>query len=240
MAAFGAFISTSSSDPKFDELLPPVLPTNDTNVDAAAAADGQNMVRMYKTKSGLKYVDIEEGEGPLPRRGQLLTFRYSAYVKLPPEKGKPSRKQKYTEDTFLTMDGTKELIPGLSEGLHTMRVGGKRRLLIPPKLGFVSVGLGPIPCQWYERDQLNNLLDRMVELKGGELIYDIEMLQIIDNEADLGFWEDEQISVEDMEVMVQSALQEMAKRPNDLGGRMPGIQGDQPAPIADPDDVIFL
>ena len=81
---------------------------------------------------------------------------------------------------FLVKHGNGRNVPGLDEGLHTMKVGGKRRIIVPPKLGYVSSGLGPIPVGPYGRWKLNRLLDRMVEAKGGNVVFDVEMKSILD------------------------------------------------------------
>ena len=53
----------------------------------ATRVPGEGETVMYKTGSGLKYIDIVEGTGPTPRYGQLLSISYKGYVKLPPIKG---------------------------------------------------------------------------------------------------------------------------------------------------------
>jgi FKBP-type peptidyl-prolyl cis-trans isomerase len=89
------------------------------------------------------------------------------------------------------------MIPGLDEGLHTMKVGGTRRILIPPKLGFIDIGLGPLPDMPWNRYRLNQLLDQMMELSGGTVIYEVTLLSVIPDEADLGYYTDASLSPED-------------------------------------------
>jgi len=81
--------------------------------------------------SGLIYKDYEEGLGSPPDDGQEVEFHYSAYnengarVDSSFSKGKPAK----------TRMGIKGLIPGFEEGIKTMKVGGRRRLVVPPDLG---------------------------------------------------------------------------------------------------------
>ena len=101
-------------------------------------------------------------------------------------------------------------VPGLDEGLHTMKVGGKRRIIIPPKLGYVTSGIGPIPVGPVGRWKLNHLIDKMVEVKGGNLIFDVEMRNIMVDEADQGYYDDDSLSPEDFDRLrqnIQSAQQ---------------------------------
>ena len=92
-----------------------------------------------KTASGLKYTDLVKGTGASPRQGQNVTVHYigkladgtkfdSSY-----DRGEPS--------TFRLASDS--VIRGWIEGLMTMRVGGKRKLVIPPELGYGAAGRPP-------------------------------------------------------------------------------------------------
>ncbi|GAQ79979.1 hypothetical protein KFL_000430210 [Klebsormidium nitens] len=86
----------------------------------------------YKTSgSGLLYRDYEEGSGPQPEEGQQVIFHYTGYN----ESGKrvdSSYQQNRPSETRIGING---MIPGFEEGVKTMRVGGKRRVIVPPDLG---------------------------------------------------------------------------------------------------------
>lgn len=166
------------------------IPTNDPNpVKNVNANEG---VILYKTKSGLQYIDLREGTGPTPKYGNLVSISYKAYVKLPTIKGKESKFEEFDSDNgYLVKHGNGRMIPGLDEGLHTLAVGGKRRIIIPPKLGYIGPGvLGPLPTSPLGRYKLNKLLDQMVEVKGGNLVFDVEMKGVLVDEADQGYYED--------------------------------------------------
>jgi hypothetical protein len=115
-------------------------------------------------------------------------------MKLPNSK----EKQKFTTTTdFVIKHGNGKMIAGLDEGIHTMKRGGLRRLIIPPKLGFVDSGLGPIPEMPWQRWKLNSLLEDMITQRGGNLIYDVRLERFFDDEADQGYYEDLEISPEE-------------------------------------------
>lgn len=158
---------------------------------ALAFDEKQEGVKLFTTPSGLKYIDIKEGTGLSPRYGQFCGIQYTAFLKLP-----NAEKEQFDKNTFLVKHGNGRMIPGLDEGLHTMKVGGSRRIIIPPRLGFTELGLGPIPQYPWDRYKLNGLLDKMVELRAGNLIYDVEMVSIIDDEADQGYYEDGSLTPE--------------------------------------------
>ena len=93
--------------------------------------------------------------------------------------------------------GNGRLVPGLDEGIHTMKVGGVRRLLIPPKLGYIDVGLGPVPQYPWQRYRLNKLLDEMVAIGAGTIIFEVTLLNVIDDEANQGYYTDDSLTPED-------------------------------------------
>jgi hypothetical protein len=172
-------------------------PPTSTNV----ATEGQS-VTVYKTKSGLQYIDITEGSGSSPKYGNFVSIAYTAYIKLPDAKGQSFQLDEFDSDKgYLIKHGNGRTVPGLDEALHTMRVGGKRRVIIPPKLGYTTSGLGPIPVGPYGRWKLNRLIDRMVELRGGNVIFDVEMKSIMEDEADQGYYTDESLSPDDFSTL---------------------------------------
>jgi hypothetical protein len=186
----------------------PSAVADDTGVTQAADGDG---VTVYKLPSGLKYIELEPGRevAPTPRYGQVCIFSYKAYLKLPTDKGK----QQFDEGgSFITKHGNGRMIAGLDEGLHTMRPGGLRRIIIPPKLGFVQPGLGPLPKYPWDRYKLNNLLEQMVEQRGGNLVYDVRLERVFDDEADQGYYDDAELSPEELEAIQNKLVKGRASR----------------------------
>lgn len=168
------------------------------------STDGDG-VTLYKTPSGLKYIELELGResAPTPRYGQLCIFSYKAFLKLPNAKAK-EQYDSYT--SYITKHGNGRLIAGLDEGLHTMRPGGLRRIIIPPKLGYVQSGMGPLPQYPWDRMKLNSLLDKMVQQQGGNLVFDVRLEKVIDDEADQGYYDDAELSPEEMAELQEKLL----------------------------------
>jgi hypothetical protein len=189
LLAFSSMIISSSS------LIIPAL-ADDVIPDGTTAT---------KTDSGLKFLDLEPGgtaagygSDDTPQYGQLCVISYNAYMKLPA--GKNTDKQKFDSTKgFVLKHGNGKMIAGLDEGLHTMKRGGLRRIIIPPKLGFVASGLGPLPEYPWQRFRLNSLLDEMIAQRGGSLIYDVRLERFFDDEADQGYYQDLDISPEERE-----------------------------------------
>ena len=84
------------------------------------------------TPSGLRYTDLRLGTGPTPQRGQTVTVHYIGTL----ENGKQfdSSYDRGAPADFRI--GVGQVVRGWDEGLMSMKTGGKRRLVIPPKLGY--------------------------------------------------------------------------------------------------------
>ena len=94
-----------------------------------------------KTASGLRYVDLVKGTGASPQQGQSVTVNYIGTLADGTKfDSSYDRGQPYT--TRLAADS---VIQGWVEGLMTMKVGGKRKLIIPPELAYGAKGHPPIP-----------------------------------------------------------------------------------------------
>lgn len=98
------------------------------------------MENATETESGLKYVDHVVGTGDSPRMDQQVTVHYTG--KLASNDRKFDSSVDRGEPATFPMNG---VIKGFSEGLSTMKVGGKRTVFIPSALGYGPRGTGPIP-----------------------------------------------------------------------------------------------
>lgn len=93
------------------------------------------------TASGLKYTDLVVGTGPTPQKGQTVTANYTGTLL-------NGKKFDSSFDHGKPMEfryGIQPMIKGWDEGFSTMKVGGKRKLIIPPSLGYGSQGQPNIP-----------------------------------------------------------------------------------------------
>ena len=88
-------------------------------------------------------VDLEVGTGPEAANGDTLNVRYTGWLYDP---GAPENKgRQFDSGTFEFVLGAGQVIPGWDQGLVGMRVGGLRRLVIPPDLAYGDRGQGSIP-----------------------------------------------------------------------------------------------
>jgi peptidylprolyl isomerase len=91
------------------------------------------------TASGLKYVDLVEGQGASPKPGQTVSVQYTGTL----ENGTKFDSSYDHGQPYNFQIGRGSVIKGWDEGLMTMKVGGKRRLTVPPSLGYGPRGQPP-------------------------------------------------------------------------------------------------
>lgn len=108
------------------------------------------------TGSGLKYFDLTPGTGATPTTGQSVQVHYTGWL---------TNNVKFDSSLdrnqpFTFVIGTGQVIAGWDEGVATMKVGGKRQLVIPAALGYGARGSGAIP-------------------PNATLIFEVELLQIL-------------------------------------------------------------
>jgi len=97
-------------------------------------------VNIVTTKTGLKYVDEVPGMGIAPKQGQPVTVHYTGWL----ESGKKFDSSVDRGEPFEFILGVGQVIKGWDEGVSTMKVGGKRKLIIPPQLGYGANGAGGV------------------------------------------------------------------------------------------------
>jgi peptidylprolyl isomerase len=107
------------------------------------------------TPSGLGYIEILVGTGDSPKTGDKVTVHYSGFL----TDGKKFDSSVDRGQPFTFTIGRGQVIKGWDEGVMSMKVGGKRKLIIPPQLGYGSRGAGGVIPP------------------NAELIFDVELLR---------------------------------------------------------------
>jgi peptidylprolyl isomerase len=119
-------------------------------------AETQTVAGAVKTASGLSYTDIVVGKGAAPTSGKEVTVHYTGWL----EDGKKFDSSLDSGHPFVFRIGAGQVIPGWDEGVMSMKVGGKRKLIIPSPLGYGAAGAaGVIP-------------------PNATLIFDVELLDV--------------------------------------------------------------
>jgi len=99
---------------------------------------------MTTTASGLQYNDTVEGDGACPKKGQTCVMHYTGWLWDGQAKGKKFDSSVDRGEPFEFALGVGHVIKGWDEGVSTMKIGGKRTLIIPAALGYGSRGAGGV------------------------------------------------------------------------------------------------
>jgi len=108
------------------------------------AAVAQTQGAKVTTLSGLQIIDGQVGTGATPKTGQTCVMHYTGWLY---ENGQKTKKFDSSLDRGQPFEfpiGTGRVIKGWDEGVGTMKVGGKRTLIIPPDLGYGARGAGGV------------------------------------------------------------------------------------------------
>jgi len=92
------------------------------------------------TDTGLKYEDVVVGEGTTATAGQTVRVHYTGWL----IDGTKFDSSLDRDDPFSFPLGKGRVIRGWDEGVQGMRVGGRRKLTIPPQLGYGRTGAGGV------------------------------------------------------------------------------------------------
>ena len=96
--------------------------------------------KMVKTPSGLQYEDLVPGSGDSPKAGKKVTVHYTGWL----TNGTKFDSSVDRNEPFSFVIGAGQVIPGWDEGVVSMKIGGKRKLVIPPELGYGAGGAGGV------------------------------------------------------------------------------------------------
>ncbi|MBI1745281.1 MAG: FKBP-type peptidyl-prolyl cis-trans isomerase [Acidobacteria bacterium] len=123
--------------------------------DSAKAAKAKTSEKVITTSSGLKYVEVSEGKGAVAKAGDTIEVHYTGRF----QDGKKFDSSADRNQPFTFKLGTGQVIKGWDEGVAGMKIGGKRKLIIPYQLAYGERGRGTIPPK-------------------AELTFDVELLKI--------------------------------------------------------------
>jgi peptidylprolyl isomerase len=107
---------------------------------AATPTEKKSMSEIVTTASGLKYEVIAEGNGAAPKAGQTVIVHYTGTL----EDGTKFDSSRDRNDPFSFKLGAGQVIKGWDEGLALMKVGDRRKLTLPPELGYGARGAGGV------------------------------------------------------------------------------------------------
>ncbi|MEJ0001005.1 MAG: FKBP-type peptidyl-prolyl cis-trans isomerase [Verrucomicrobiota bacterium] len=142
-AALGA---TATNAPAAAKTQPPPAPAAQPPAPAVAAnveIDKETGKPVVTTSTGLKYVDLVAGTGAQVKQGDHVSVKYVGKL-ADGTVFDASANHPDMGPTFDYVQGVTGLIPGWTEGTSTMKVGGKRKLIIPPELGYGQQGAGGV------------------------------------------------------------------------------------------------
>ena len=107
-------------------------------------ASAQTIGKTMTTPSGLKITDNKVGTGAQPQTGQTCVMHYTGWLYENGAKGAKFDSSVDRGQPFEFKIGVGQVIGGWDEGVATMKVGGKRTLIIPPELGYGARGAGGV------------------------------------------------------------------------------------------------
>ncbi|XP_015688467.2 peptidyl-prolyl cis-trans isomerase FKBP17-1, chloroplastic [Oryza brachyantha] len=159
------------------------LPT--ATASAAAAAPSFSEI---PGSGGVKALELREGSGEVPADGDQVAIHY--YGRLAAKQGwRFDSTYDHKDETgdpmpFVFTVGAGKVIPGIEAAVKSMRVGGLRRVIIPPSQGYQNTSQEPIPPNFFDRQRLFTTIFNPTRLANGEgstlgtLIFDIELISI--------------------------------------------------------------
>ncbi|KAI4336438.1 hypothetical protein L6164_014967 [Bauhinia variegata] len=143
-----------------------------------------------ETESGLQYKDLRVGDGPKPNTGETVVIDWDGYtigyygrIFEARNKTKGGSFEGDDKDFFKFRVGSQEVIPAFEESISGMALGGIRRIIVPPELGYPDNDFnkkGPRPTTFSGQRALDFVL-RNQGLIDKTLLFDIELLKIIPN-----------------------------------------------------------
>jgi FKBP-type peptidyl-prolyl cis-trans isomerase FkpA len=128
----------------------------DARASGFSAELGVDTTKMTKAPSGLWYSDVAAGQGAMAEPGRTVRVHYTGWL---PD-GKKFDSSRDRNEPFVFTLGAGQVITGWDEGVKGMKVGGRRKLVLPPQMAYGEAGAPPdIP-------------------PGATLVFDVEVLDV--------------------------------------------------------------
>jgi len=105
-------------------------------------SNAQSAAKAVTTPSGLQIIDTKPGTGASPKSGQTVSVHYTGWLYENGARGKKFDSSVDRNEPFEFPIGQGRVMRGWDEGVGSMKVGGKRTLIIPPALGYGARGAG--------------------------------------------------------------------------------------------------
>ncbi|RZC47144.1 hypothetical protein C5167_040085 [Papaver somniferum] len=141
---------------------------------------------------GVKSLDLRTGDGAIPMVGDQVSIHY--YGRLAAKQGwRFDSTYDHKDETgapvpfTFTLGSSDNVISGITAAIKTMKVGGIRRVIIPPSQGYQNTSQEPLPPNFFDRQRLFTTIFNPTRLANGEgstlgiLIFDIELLSVRHN-----------------------------------------------------------
>jgi peptidylprolyl isomerase len=154
VACVAVLLIAQFTGPKSEAIAAELLTTPPTMADIVAnvvVAEAEKLMQpvsgkkpmadnIITTPSGLQYIEVQEGTGDLPKAGQTVIVHYTGTL----ADGSKFDSSVDRGQPFSFRLGAGQVIKGWDEGLATMKIGGKRTLIVPSALGYGDRGYPPV------------------------------------------------------------------------------------------------
>ncbi len=152
-----------------------------------ASAQDQIPKEGFVTPSGLRYFDFREGQSSeTPKWGSLIRFHYVGYTVSSTGGELVEFDSTYDRrEPYFTKHGNGQTIRGLEEAMHSMKAGGRRRVIVPAgQLSYIT-DKGPVPPKPGGREKMYKAVN-----DEQPLVFDVELVSVMDDLLDRGDYDD--------------------------------------------------
>jgi FKBP-type peptidyl-prolyl cis-trans isomerase len=174
---------------------------------SAAVTKGEEKPQVgFVTPSGLRYFDFHVGGGAKPKWGDWVELDYALYTVTPGGDALVMADSTFNKkDRSLVLHhGNGEAILGLEEAVHSMKQGGRRRVIIPPDLAYALPGRLPIPLG----DRARRKFFEAMNDTGGTVVVDVEILNVLPFPDEHGYYSDPTPSAQELNEILTEAYKE--------------------------------